>query len=192
VGYIEENLMKDETVIFKTKKHWISYIWWGLVSCVLCGGPIGIVSSAFCLIRGEFTAGILFLLWAIVSSLPLLFCYISIKTSEFGVTNQRVIIKTGVFRTDTYEILIAKIESIQVSQGIIGKWLNYGNLVIRGTGGTPSLYREIINPFEFRASTQKTNQNDSKTQYTSVVKCPHCAEDIKKEAKICKHCGRDI
>ena len=192
MGYIEENLMKDETVIFKTKKHWISYIWWGLVCCLICGGPIALVPAVIFLINGEFTTAVMLFLWSIVSSLPLLFCYISIKTSEFGVTNQRVIIKTGVFRTDTYEILIEKIESIQVSQGIIGKWLNYGNLAIRGTGGTPSLYREIINPFEFRASTQKTNQKENNAQSASVIKCPHCAENIKKEARICKHCGRDI
>lgn len=24
------------------------------------------------------------------------------------------------------------------------------------------------------------------------VKCPHCAEFIKTEAKVCKHCGRDV
>lgn len=23
-------------------------------------------------------------------------------------------------------------------------------------------------------------------------KCPHCAEWVQKEAKVCKHCGRDI
>jgi hypothetical protein len=25
-----------------------------------------------------------------------------------------------------------------------------------------------------------------------VMKCPHCAEMIKREAKVCKHCGRDV
>jgi len=25
-----------------------------------------------------------------------------------------------------------------------------------------------------------------------MVKCPHCAEFIKAEAKVCKHCGRDV
>lgn len=24
------------------------------------------------------------------------------------------------------------------------------------------------------------------------TKCPHCAEFIKAEAKVCKHCGRDV
>lgn len=27
---------------------------------------------------------------------------------------------------------------------------------------------------------------------TSVKKCPHCAELVLVEAKVCKHCGRDI
>ena len=53
MGYIEENLMKDETVIFKTKKHWISYIWWGLVCCLICGGPIALVPAVIFLINGE-------------------------------------------------------------------------------------------------------------------------------------------
>lgn len=26
----------------------------------------------------------------------------------------------------------------------------------------------------------------------SLKKCPYCAEDIKKKAKVCKHCGRDL
>lgn len=29
-------------------------------------------------------------------------------------------------------------------------------------------------------------------QSLGLVKCPHCAEAIQPEAKVCKHCGRDI
>lgn len=27
---------------------------------------------------------------------------------------------------------------------------------------------------------------------STLRKCPHCAEKILKEAKVCKHCGRDV
>jgi len=28
--------------------------------------------------------------------------------------------------------------------------------------------------------------------YRGMRKCPHCAESIKAQAKVCKHCGRDV
>ena len=33
---------------------------------------------------------------------------------------------------------------------------------------------------------------ETKKEKSSLVQCPYCAEDIKKEAKVCKHCGKDI
>ena len=33
---------------------------------------------------------------------------------------------------------------------------------------------------------------EKKKEDSSLVKCPFCAENIKKEAIVCKHCGRDI
>jgi len=41
VGYIEENLVSGETVVYKTRLHWIVLIW-PLVACLVVGG-IGLV-----------------------------------------------------------------------------------------------------------------------------------------------------
>jgi hypothetical protein len=40
----------------------------------------------------------------------------------------------------------------------------------------------------------KTGAEMAATQgsYRGLRKCPHCAESIKAEAKVCKHCGRDV
>lgn len=36
------------------------------------------------------------------------------------------------------------------------------------------------------------NVTDQKAAAAGNLKCPHCAEWIKREAKVCRHCGRDV
>ncbi|PIU51164.1 hypothetical protein COS91_05900 [Candidatus Desantisbacteria bacterium CG07_land_8_20_14_0_80_39_15] len=81
--------------------------------------------------------------------------FISFKTSEFGITNKRVLFKIGFIRRNSLEILLTKIEGIQVNQGILGRILNYGTIIVRGTGGTGSPFRKIEAPLEFRKKVQE-------------------------------------
>jgi hypothetical protein len=43
-----------------------------------------------------------------------------------------------------------KIESLSVDQGLIGRAMNFGALIISGTGGTRSLFKNIADPMRFR------------------------------------------
>jgi uncharacterized membrane protein YdbT with pleckstrin-like domain len=67
-----------------------------------------------------------------------------------AVTNKRVVVKTGVLSRRTYEILLSKIESIHVEEGLLGRMLGYGSVVVRGTGGTPEPFYQIAHPLELR------------------------------------------
>lgn len=51
---------------------------------------------------------------------------ITYLTSEFGITNKRVLIKHGFIKRISLETLLNKIEGITVQQGILGRILNYG------------------------------------------------------------------
>jgi uncharacterized membrane protein YdbT with pleckstrin-like domain len=55
-------------------------------------------------------------------------------TSEFAVTNRRVIIKVGLIRRRTVELRLEKVESIGVDQSILGRILGYGTIIVHGTG----------------------------------------------------------
>ena len=54
-------------------------------------------------------------------------------TSEYAITNKRVIIKVGLIRRRTVEMSISKIESINIDQSVLGRILGYGDISIVGT-----------------------------------------------------------
>jgi uncharacterized membrane protein YdbT with pleckstrin-like domain len=87
------------------------------------------------------------ILWGLVK-------YVDYASSEFAVTNKRVIIKVGILRRRTVEMLNTKVEAIAVNQGIIGRILGYGNIVVTGTGGTNEPFNGISSPLEFRRAVQ--------------------------------------
>lgn len=76
-------------------------------------------------------------------------------TSEYAVTNKRVIMKTGLIRRQTLEMNISKIESINVNQSILGRILGYGDITVVGFGGTRESFLTISSPIEFRRRFQE-------------------------------------
>jgi uncharacterized membrane protein YdbT with pleckstrin-like domain len=71
------------------------------------------------------------------------------------VTNRRVLIKVGFIRRHSLELLLPKVEGIAVDQGILGRILGYGTIIVTGTGGTKEPFRNIIAPMEFRKMVQQ-------------------------------------
>ena len=66
------------------------------------------------------------LAWALVH-------YVELMTSEFAVTTSRLIMKVGLISRYTTELLLAKVESIGIQQGLIGRMLGFGDLIVTGT-----------------------------------------------------------
>jgi uncharacterized membrane protein YdbT with pleckstrin-like domain len=138
MSYLDDNLMGGERVVYRTSLHWVVYLWSTLF--LLLG--VSMLSTA-----ETAPAGGLFIPLAIILGLS---SFIRVKTSEFGVTNRRVMIKVGWIRRQTIETLLNKVEALEVHQGILGRILNFGTIVIVGTGGTKSAYHKIREPLEFR------------------------------------------
>ena len=149
MGYIEQNLMPGEEVTYRATLHWIIYagpVLLGLLGLILLVSSAGNRGSP-----GLTGLGVLLLL---VAGLLFLSRWITARTSEFAVTNKRVIIKVGLIRRHTLELLLAKVESIGVDQGIMGRILGYGSIVVIGTGGTKEPFKNITQPLEFRKQVQ--------------------------------------
>ena len=91
------------------------------------------------------------------SSLITLGIYAWIKkwTSEFAITTRRIVIKHGLVQRNTFEMNLSKIETVNVTQSVLGRMLNYGTVEIVGTGGTREAFNDISDPLEFRKKFQE-------------------------------------
>ena len=97
-----------------------------------------------------FVVGLL-LIW--VYGLGLIFWAIAIMrymTTELVITNKKIISKFGFIKRDTIEMLLPKIESIQVNQSVLGRMLNYGSVIVSGAGNPKAPVPGIASPIEFR------------------------------------------
>jgi uncharacterized membrane protein YdbT with pleckstrin-like domain len=88
--------------------------------------------------------GVLFLLAAILKR----------QSSDFAVTNRRVMMKVGVFSTRSVELLLGKVEAIAVNQTLAGRIFGYGDIVVTGSGGTEERFPDIQAPLELRRAVQ--------------------------------------
>ena len=79
---------------------------------------------------------------------------IAYMTSEFGVTTRRVIVKVGLVRRRTLELLLRQVEAISVDQSIMGRLFNYGSITLSGTGGVREVFHNIAAPLELRRRIQ--------------------------------------
>ncbi|WP_262694115.1 PH domain-containing protein [Kordiimonas aquimaris] len=124
MGYIKDSLSGSEEITFKTRFHWLYSLAMWLSLMVL--GPLLI--------------GVVIFLRMFIRKL----------TTELGVTSQRVVFKTGWIARKTEEISLTNIEEMNLEQSIFGRLLGYGQLRIRGTGGSYILTHSIDDPMEFR------------------------------------------
>ena len=76
--------------------------------------------------------------------------FIKIYCTEMAITSKRIIYKTGLLSRKTIEINLNKIESIQVNQGLFGRMMGYGNLVMAGAGTPSAPIRGVDDPMLFR------------------------------------------
>ena len=81
---------------------------------------------------------------------------------EYVITNKRVIIKLGVLNTRSIELLLPKVEGIEVTQSLTGRLFGYGEIIVTGSGGTKELFEGIQTPLDFRQAVQAATDSSGK------------------------------
>ncbi len=156
--YIPSTLLRGEKLIYIARPHWIIFTPGVLMLIVAMlffhYGPI-FFSFQFSVLGGYQLYGIVGFVIALVACYWLLTAYIIFRTSEYGVTDKRVLMKTGWIRRNSLEIFLQRLEAINVSQTVPGRIFNYGTIVLIGTGGTQDYYANVPDPLNFRRRVQQ-------------------------------------
>lgn len=140
MGYIETNLLSDEQLVYTARLHWIIFL-----------KPFALVFLGLIFLFIQPFIGAVVIIIGLAASVPPLVDYMS---SEFGVTNKRVIIKVGFVRRRTLELLLRHVETISVDQSVTGRIFDFGSLTLTGTGGVAELFHNVRSPLEFRRRIQ--------------------------------------
>ena len=124
-SYVDSVLISGETVMHRGHVSLWPHAWKILLGIVLLPA---------------FGLGLVLLAWV----------WIVYKTTEIAITNKRIIAKFGFISRSTIEINLPKVESVQVDQGVLGRMLDYGTIIVSGAG-TPNLaIPGAAEPLEFR------------------------------------------
>ena len=123
-SYVDSNLLANEKVLHRARTSV-----WTLMPMILLG---------------------VLLLIAVVGLFILLAAWIRYRTTEFAVTDRRIIAKTGLVSRRTVEMFLDKVESLNVDQSVAGRLFDYGTVTVRGTGATSEAFQNISAPLALR------------------------------------------
>ena len=116
MAYIDESLSAGEEITGLFEQHWVVRI------------PM-----------------VLWLLLVITFPLAI-YEYLRVRHTELGVTNKRVISKTGIISRKSEEMKLTSIETVEIDQSILGRMLGYGNIKVSGRGSSDVLFRNVVDP----------------------------------------------
>lgn len=141
MSYLDKNLVEGETIIFRTKKNKIMFFYPVLVLVFCAYASVYMLSNPVLekIVWAPWVVGVVF------------FCsvWLDYVTSEFAITNKRVMMREGFINRHANEIRISTISQVNVDQSLLGQLFGYGTVSLNTFGAFDS-YNMIAKPNAFQ------------------------------------------
>ncbi len=122
--YVDESLAPGEEILARGR--WPGLFWFGAWAALIL---LGI---------------------AVVGIFIFLRAFIIMKTTDFAVTNKRVILKRGWLNRRTQELAVGSVEGVALDQSWWARLWNYGHVIVTGTGDAVIRFPAMADPVAFR------------------------------------------
>jgi uncharacterized membrane protein YdbT with pleckstrin-like domain len=144
--YVDHVLQEGEKVLYVARISWVVYLPAFLLWAVALALIIFLPDAPGFRAAGLIVAALIFALGMVSFARAWFHRF----TTEIAVTDRRVIYKRGFIRRYTVEMHMDKVESVDVDQSIWGRLLNYGDVIVHGTGVGLEPLQTIDHPLELR------------------------------------------
>jgi len=150
VTYIDRIVKPGETLLVSARPHWIMF----LSAVPPLVAALAVTAWAAFAAQTKLTPALYLgaLLLVVLGLMTLARRLLDWSTTEFGVTNHRVIVKRGLFSLHTVEMNVDKVESVDVDQTLIGRLFGFGTVTIHGIGARWDPIPQITDPVGFRSA----------------------------------------
>lgn len=162
--YTERSLAPGEHIICSTKLH-----------PILLLGPfiLFLVALLFTIITFIYGGKLIFLglLALAIAPFPLINAYVKRTTTEYSLTNRRLIFKSGVLRTLSKETNLKSIMAISLDQSIFGRIYDFGTITINCVASVQH-FVGIAHPLELKYAIENAinpNSRPSAVQNNIIV-----------------------
>jgi uncharacterized membrane protein YdbT with pleckstrin-like domain len=122
--YIDVSLADGETIIQRGK--WPGVFWFGAWAALILLGII--IVGVFIFVAAA----------------------IKMSTTDFAVTNRRVILKRGWLNRHTQELAVQSVEGVSLDQSLVARIFGYGRVIVTGTGDAVIVFPPMTHPVAFR------------------------------------------
>ncbi len=126
--YIDSSLASGETILMRGK--WPGVFWFGAWAALIFLGII--IVGIFIFLRS----------------------LIIMTSTDFAVTDRRIILKRGWLNRHTQELAVESVEGVSLDQSLIARMFGYGRIVVTGTGDAVIVFPPMANPVQFRRATE--------------------------------------
>ncbi len=146
MGYVDQILEPGETVRYRTTLSWTIYA---------RGAAVGLASLVCAYLSFKFAIAWLSAVGvalAVIACVALCLAALKRASTEIAVTDRRIVFKRGVVRRHTVEMNMAKVESVDVDQTLMGRLFDYGDVTVRGVGSSFERLDFIDAPLRLRTT----------------------------------------
>ena len=154
-SYVESVLADGEKIVHRAAiSHWRYALNYLVGALFVAGGLYGIVAAS----GRDGISPMIAMVPLAIGLILIVVALIRRLTTELVLTDRRIITKSGLISRNTVEMNLAKIESIHVNQGLLGRILDYGDVTVVGTGASLEPLRAIANPLQLRRKLGEVTQ----------------------------------